>query len=149
MPQTSDLLRTRADSLAATVTVIGGHVTVRANANDAALDRDAWIFDGDRVVERPNGVEASFDRRAVALGRTARTEEIDAGDDLRLRSQPIRAAPGGPVVGAVVVGVSEESVELLRQEVLAGSVILGLLILFAGSLALRGAISGACARWGR
>ncbi len=141
--ETSSLLRTRADALAATVVVRAGHLRVRASADDGALDRDAWVLDGGRVVERPRGVDSSLDRRAVALGRAARTREVGAGDDFRLRSQPVRAGPGGRVVGAVVVGVSEEPVERLRQEVLAGSVILSLLILVAGALALRGAISGA------
>lgn len=140
--ETSNLLRTRADSLAATLVVRGDRLTVRANPNDAALDRDAWVLDGDRVIERPSGVNARLDRRAVALGRRATAREIDAGDDVRLRSQPV-TGPGGRTEGAVVVGVSEESVELLRKEVLAGSAILAVLILAAGALALRSAISGA------
>jgi signal transduction histidine kinase len=140
--ETSNLLRTRADGLAATLVVRGGRVVVRAGPNDAALDRDAWVFDGARVIERPSGVDPRVDRRAIALGRQAGTAEVEAGDDVRLRSQPVQGSDGKPA-GAVVVGVSEKSVELLREQVLAGSAVLGMLILVAGALALRSAISGA------
>jgi signal transduction histidine kinase len=140
--ETSDLLRTRADSLAATLVFRAGRVEVRDNPNDAALDRDAWVLDGDRVIERPPGVGPDVDRRAVALGRRGVSREADAGHDVRLRAQPVRGADGA-AVGAVVVGVSEESVERLREEVVLGSAILGVLILAAGALALRSAISGA------
>lgn len=139
----SSLLAARAQAQVAALDVTPRGVVVRETANDAVLDRQSWVFDGDRVVERPAGAPRALDAEAVALGRAGREAERDGPDDVRLRAEPVRAAGGGPPVGAVVVALSAEPLEHLQQQVLIGSVVLAGFVLLAGLLAIRGALSGA------
>jgi len=139
----SNQLRGEADAQVAALTVRDGHVHVRETPNDARLDRRAWVFDGPRVIERPENVPAEVEAAAEALGRAARVAERDASPgDLRLRAQPV-SAPHGRAVGAVVVAVPTEPLERLQKAVLAGSLVIAALILLAGGLALRTAIDRA------
>jgi signal transduction histidine kinase len=116
---------------------------VREAVNDEILDRHAWVFDGDRVVERPTGVPRALDREAVALGRARRRAEREGPGDVRLQATPVSAAAGGPAVGAVVVSLAAEPLERLQQQVLLGSIVISLLVLLAGGLTTRSAVSGA------
>ena len=141
--ETSTVLRARAEAQLATLTVTRDRVVVRESPNDAVLDRQAWVFERGRVLERPAAVPPALDRAAVALGRSGGVHERDAGDDMRLRVVPA-AVPGARApTGAVVVGVSVASVERLQKAVLLGSLVLAALVLVAGALAMRGAIDGA------
>jgi two-component system heavy metal sensor histidine kinase CusS len=67
------LLQTRVDAEIAALTVRDGHVVVRNSPDDQSLDREAWIFDGARVIERPAGGNRAVDRAAMRLGRAGRT----------------------------------------------------------------------------
>jgi signal transduction histidine kinase len=140
----SDLLRGRAAALISSLEVTATAVVVRETANDSTNDRLSWVFDGDRVIERPRGVSASLDRAAVALGRRGVVaERDDAPTDVRLRAQPVRARGSNTRVGAVVVGASVEPFERIQRAVLVGSLVVAALILVAGWLAIRSAIDGA------
>lgn len=139
----SSLLRERAQAQIAALDVTAAGVRVRETANDAVLDRQSWVLDGRRVVERPLGAPAALDAKAVALGRAGRTAERDGPDEVRLRAEPVRASRGGAAVGAVVVALSAEPLELLQQQVLVGSLVIAGLVLLAGLVAIRGALSGA------
>jgi signal transduction histidine kinase len=137
--EASSLLRARADAQLAAVTVQGGHVRVHESPNDAFLDRQSWVLQDGRVIERPRGVSAALDRAAIALGRQVGTRESEGPDDTRLRTQPVATASAG----AVVVGLSVAPFETLQAEVLVGSLVVAALVTLAGYLAIRSAVDGA------
>lgn len=139
----SGLLHAHAQAQIAALTVTGGGVRIRETANDTALDRRAWILDGQKVIERPNGVPAALDRAAVALGRARRSVDTAGPGDTHLLARSVTARRGGPAVGAVVVARSDAPVEALQQEVLVGSIAITLLVLLAGGVAIRSAVDGA------
>ena len=134
------LLQTRVDAELAALTVRDGHVVVRNSPDDRSLDREAWIFDGSRVVERPAGGDPAVNRAAMRLGRAGRAASAHAADDVAIRAEPVVA--DGKRVGTVVVAMSVEGVERLRRYVLLGSLVLAGLLLLAGWLAIRGAVDG-------
>jgi signal transduction histidine kinase len=135
------LLQSRVDAEIAALTVRDGHVVADTSPDDKSLDREAWIFDGSRVIERPAGGDPAVNRAAMRLGRAGRTAETQAGDDVAIRAQPVIF--GGRQVGTVVVAMSVEGVERLQRYVVLGSVVLAALLLLAGWLAIRGAVDGA------
>ncbi len=135
------LLRARAEAQIAALDVSRGRVVVRASANDRVLDREAWVFDGARLIERPRGVPADVERVAVRMGRAGSLATREAGHDERLRAAPVRV--GGRQIGAVVVGISDESVERLEGSILLGSLVLATLLLLAGFWTLRRVVDGA------
>jgi signal transduction histidine kinase len=139
----TSVMRANADSQISALIVTPTSVRVRETANDDVLDRRSWVFDGDRVIERPPGASPELDRIATRLGRTRKTTEEEGPDDVRLRSEPVRAEGIDEPVGAVVVSYSTESVERLQREVLVGSVVLAALVMLAGALAIRSALNGA------
>jgi signal transduction histidine kinase len=116
---------------------------VRETANDAAMDRRAWVLGTGRVLERPAQVPRALDRAAVSLGRRGRDAEANGPDDEYLLARAVRPAGGGPAVGSVVVARSGDPVETLQQTVLFGSMAIALLILAAAAVAIRNAIDGA------
>jgi signal transduction histidine kinase len=137
------LLHGRAEAQVAALTVTPAGVRVRETPNDTLLDRQSWVLDANRVVERPAGVDPALDRLAVALGRVRRAADRRGPDQTRLLAVPV-SAPGraGPI-GAVVVALSVRPLERLEQEVLLGSCVVAALILLAGGLAIRSAVDGA------
>jgi signal transduction histidine kinase len=141
--ETSSVLRANADAQVAALTITAGAIKVRTAPNDATLDRRSWVFDGDRVLERPAGVSSELDAAAVALGHRRRVAEVDGPGDTRLRAEPLVAPGSRAPVGAVVVAMSLQSLERLQQEVLLGSLVIAALVLIAGSLAIRSALNGA------
>src|SRR3954454_9001205 len=130
--ETHHLLRERAAGQVAALRVGARGVTVRESPNDDALDRRAWILDGDRVVERPAGVNSEVDRLAVRLGRAGRVVERRAAGDVALRAEPVYPDGASNPAGSVVVALSVESVEQLEAAVLIGSLVAGALVLIAG-----------------
>ncbi len=140
---TSSLLQARADALTSAIDVSASRVRVRESQNDAGLDRQSWVFERGRVVERPAGIARDVDAAAVALGAAKRTVEQDAPQELRLRAVPLFAPGAAEPTGALVVGISVASVERLQKAVGLGSLALAGLILLAGALATRGAVDGA------
>jgi len=141
--EVSSVMRANADSQVSALIVTPTGVHVRETANDGVLDRRSWVFDGDRVIERPPGATAELDRIASRLGRARRTAEAEGPHDVRLRAEPVRAEGRAEPVGAVVVSYSTESLERLQKEVLVGSVVLAALVMLAGALAIRSALNGA------
>lgn len=141
--ETDNLLKARADAQIAALDVTTNGVRVREVANDATLDREAWVFSGQTEIERPANVSPALEEQALELGRAAVNQTVDGPDDLRLRAQQIRARGTNEVKGTVVVGTSTEAVEDLRQEVLIGSLALAVLVLLAGTLVTRSAVDGA------
>ena len=141
--EVTSVMRANADSQISALIVTPTSVRVRETANDDVLDRRSWVFDGDRVIERPPAASPQIDRIATRLGRARTAAEEKAPDDVRLRAEPVRAPGVAEPVGAVVVSYSTESVERLQKEVLVGSVVLSALVMLAGALAIRSALNGA------
>lgn len=140
----SGLLKAQAEAQIAALTIsAAGRVVVRETPNDPTLDRGSWVFDRQRVLERPRGASAALARAALALGRTRRVVERDGPGDLQLRAQPVFAHRNRTPVGAVVVARSGAPLERVEQQVLIGSVVIALLVLSAGGLAIRNAVQGA------
>ena len=137
------LLSGRAEAQVAALTVTPTAVRVRETPNDTLLDRQSWVLDGDRVVERPAGVAPALDRAAVALGRTRRSADARGPDQTRLLAVPVSAPGATDPIGGVVVALSVRPLERLEQEVLTGSIVVAALILLAGGLAIRRAVDGA------
>jgi signal transduction histidine kinase len=141
--QASSILHARAQAQLAEVRVTPRGVTVQESTTDDVLDRSAWVLAGDRVVERPTGVDARLERTAEALARPGRAAERDAPGDLRLRAAPVRAAGSGAPVGTVVVGYAMAPLERVQHEVLSASIVFAALVLLAGGFATRRALDGA------
>lgn len=141
--ETDDLLKARAETQVAALRVTSRGVRVRKVVNDRTLDHEAWVLDGDRVIERPEHASPELDAKAIALGREAQAQTVEGPDDVRVRVVPVRPRGSEQVVGAVVVGVSKDQVERLQGVVLVGSVVVALLVLAAGGLVIRRAIDGA------
>jgi signal transduction histidine kinase len=140
---TSRLLATRADAQIAALSVTPTGVSVRRAVNDETLDAHAWIFDRGRLIERPAGVPAALDRRAVSLGALAVRRDTDAPGEVRLRTVPLTVAGSRRVVGTIVVEVSTAPFHDLQRKVLVGSVAVALLILLGGVVAIGRALHGA------
>lgn len=138
-----NLLRARADAQIAALEVTPSGLRVRDAANDAQLDRDAWIVSEGRVIERPVDASPATDRAAVNLARAGRTGAADGPAATRLYASAVRSPDRAKVLGTVVVATSTEAVKDLRQEVLIGSLVLAALVLVAGGLAIRTAVDGA------
>ena len=73
-------------------------------ANDDVLDRQAWVFEGGRVLERPAGRRPALDarRRGARSFGAARRRARGPTTTSELRAQPSAGATAAPV-GAVVV----------------------------------------------
>lgn len=140
---TSSLLSGRADAQIAALEVTTTGIHERNAPNDAVLDRQSWVLEGQRVKERPAGVARDLDQAAIALGRTLTSSQRDGPDDIRLLTRPVFAEGSRDPAGSVVVGVSVAPSEKLRKEVLVGSFVLAGLVLLAGWLAIRSAVDGA------
>jgi signal transduction histidine kinase len=141
--EASARLHALAQTQLAALSVTPAGIKVRETANDAALDRQAWVLDGDRVLERPVGVAPAVDRAAVALGRERRRVDREVPEDVRLRAEPVRLPGRSAATGAVVVAFSVTSLESLQKWVLLGSLVIAALVLAAGGLATRSAVDGA------
>ncbi|MCW2968763.1 MAG: histidine kinase, partial [Solirubrobacteraceae bacterium] len=139
----SAVLRTRVEAQQATLEIEGGRVTLHEAPNDAALDHGAWVFEGSRVVERPPDPSPKVRAAVARLSHVQRRTDHTVDETARLLAVPIRASAHGPVIGAVVVGVSLLPYEHTERIALTGSLVLSVFVLLAGSLAVRWAIGSA------
>jgi signal transduction histidine kinase len=140
--QQSSQLNDRAQALLASLEVRGGHVIARDAPNDATLDRQSWVLDGSKVLERAATADRELDAEAIRLGRAGVAGDYEGPSDTRLRVQPV-TAEDGTTVGAVVVAISEESLERVQKAVLLGSLVIAALVILAGGLAVNSALNGA------
>ncbi|MEA2136021.1 MAG: hypothetical protein QOC68_3930 [Solirubrobacteraceae bacterium] len=132
--------RLRAQAAAATTTVVahGGRLTLRESPDDAALDRQVWVYDGRRVIERP-AAPASVQRAADALAGHSREFRDLPGREFRLYAVPVNA--GGRRLGTVVAGQSLAAYDRTTDLALVGSLALGV-VLLAAVLALTSLLIG-------
>jgi signal transduction histidine kinase len=138
----SAVLRNRAAAQLATLDLSHGGIRTVEGTSDAALDRDAWVISGARVIERP-AVETAAAARAVSeLAAVPRATEKTVAGSIRLRAVPVRG-PGGDRRGTVVVGVSLVPYDHTRRIALVGTAILSLLLLAGAAIAVRWAVGSA------
>jgi two-component system, OmpR family, sensor kinase len=138
----SSRLRERADAQLALVSVERGRVVVRDAADDGALDEQAWVFAGGRVVRRPAAAQ-ELQRAADALANVSGASERSVGDRVRLRAEPAYASDRRRRIGTVVVGASLVPYEHTERIALLGTVLLDVFVLGAGVLLARRAVGKA------
>ncbi len=125
-------LRARAAAATTTTTIAGGRVTVHESPDDAAIDRDVWIYERGRSLLRPPG-DPQLQRAADALALTPGAYFATSDDGIRLHS--VALTDRGRTVGSVVVGQSLGPYDETTDLALAGSVALGgLLIVLVAAL---------------
>jgi signal transduction histidine kinase len=100
-------LREQASAAATTVRVRDGHLVVREQPGEDVLDRQVWVYDGRRAVERPQ-TSPRLQRKADSLA--GRSEVfLEAPRDVRLYARAIRS--GGRQVGTLVTGQSIAAID--------------------------------------
>ncbi|MEU9319011.1 ATP-binding protein [Streptomyces sp. NPDC048295] len=133
--QADDVLRTRAEAVAATVDVRpDGRLVVREPAEDRALDAGVWIFQGGRVIEKPPTAPAGLEARAARLaGRREAFGDTGSPGAWRLYAFPLDtpARQGHPPAqaGTVVSSVSLDPYRSTADTALIGSITLAVLLL--------------------
>jgi signal transduction histidine kinase len=122
----------RARSLAAaavtTVTYANGRLRVHESADDAAVDRRVWIYQGTRAVERPPAA-TGLQRAADALAGRAHVFHDVPGADVRLYAAPVLVAERQ--VGTVVAAQSLAAYDRTTDLALLGSLALAVVLLAA------------------
>ncbi|MFB6871259.1 ATP-binding protein [Streptomyces sp. NPDC056323] len=133
--QADDVLRTRAEAVAATVDVRpDGRLVVREPAEDRALDAGVWIFQGGTVIEKPPTAPPGLEARAARLaGRPGTFADAGGAGSWRLYAFPVdapaRQGHAPAPVGTVVSSVSLDPYRSTADTALAGSIALALLLL--------------------
>jgi len=124
-------LRSKTAAAATTAPVRAGRVVVRDSPNDAAVDREVWVYQGVKAIVRPPG-GPTLQRTADVLAQQARGFTETPDGEMRLHAAAL--TDRGRRVGAVVVAESLEAYDKTTDVALAGSVALGglLLMLVAG-----------------
>jgi signal transduction histidine kinase len=135
-------LRERADAALATVSLQHGHVVVRDAVDDAALDQQAWVFAGGRLVRRPEA-RSHAQRAAESLANVTRVTETTVGSTVRLRAEPLAAPDSHRHIATVVVGASLAPYEHTERIALLGTLLLDAFVLAAGALLARRAVGKA------
>ncbi|MFJ1611333.1 ATP-binding protein [Streptomyces sp. NPDC088846] len=133
--QADDVLRTRAEAVAATVDVRpDGRLVVREPAEDRALDAGVWIFQGGTVVEKPPTAPVGLEAQAARLaGRRETFAGTEGPGSWRLYAFPVDtpARQGHPPTqaGTVVTSVSLDPYRSTADTALVGSIALAVLLL--------------------
>jgi signal transduction histidine kinase len=131
-------LRVQASAAATTVDARDGRLTVRDSSGDAALDRQVWVYEGSRAIERP-AAAASLQRTADALAGRSRVFRDLPSAEFRFYALPISS--GGRRLGTVVAGQALAAYDRTTDLALIGSLALGALLL-AAVLALTSLLIG-------
>jgi len=124
-----NLLHERATTVLRGLGTIDGRLSVIEAPDQGAVDSQTWIFDGEKALERPPHSDPRNQRDAERLARSGSGFTTVAATDTRLGAVPVRRA--GRRLGAVVVGTSERPYASTVSTALAGSLILGVLVLAA------------------
>jgi signal transduction histidine kinase len=121
-------LRAQAAAVATTVRVRAGRVSVVEGPGDAALDRQAWVYEGTRALERAPG-DAEVQRSADALAGRAHVHHDLPDREFRLYAAPVLS--GGRQVGTVVTGLSLAAYDRTVDLAQIGSIAFGAVLLAA------------------
>jgi signal transduction histidine kinase len=121
-------LRSQAAAAATTITVTGGRLHVRESPDDAAVDRQVWVYEGRRALLRAAAPQ-QIQRAADALaGRSDVYKEV-GDDDVRLYAAAV--TDHGRHVGTVVAGLSLAAYNRTTGVALIGSLALASILLLA------------------
>jgi signal transduction histidine kinase len=121
-------LRSRAAAAATTVSHENGRLTVHESADDAAVDRQVWIYEGTRVLERP---PAPVDLQRAADALAGRTGVFDDAPDGDVRLYAAAVTDRGRQVGTVVTAQSLSAYDRTTDLALIGSLALAGVLLAA------------------
>src|SRR3954447_22012504 len=138
----SSVLRNRAAAQLATLDLRHDGIRTVEGPTDAALDHDAWVFAGSRVVEKPAVVSPATARAVARLASAPHATDRTVPGSIRLRAVPVRA-PTGERRGTVVVGISLVPYEHTRRIALVGTAILSFLLLAGAAVAVRWSVRSA------
>ncbi|PVE11898.1 ATP-binding protein [Streptomyces scopuliridis] len=129
--QADDVLRTRAEAVAATIEPRpDGRFVIHEPSEDQALDAGVWIYQGRHAIEKPPGVPAALQQRADRLAGQADTfAEVSDPSDTRLYALPVKDADGREQVGTVVTSVGLDPYRSTADSALTASVVLAVLLL--------------------
>ncbi|MFB6978348.1 ATP-binding protein [Streptomyces scopuliridis] len=149
--QADDVLRTRAEAVAATIEPRpDGRFVIHEPSEDQALDAGVWIYQGRRAIEKPPGAPAALRQRADGLAGQAGTfAEVGDPTDARLYALPVKDADGHKQVGTVVTSVGLDPYRSTADSALTASVVLAVLLLGTVYLLTRLAVRRALRPVGR
>src|SRR4051794_10375366 len=132
------VLRTRALAQLANIETTSHGFRVGDGAHDAALDRSAWIYQGDIAIERPAVPTPAVEHAVENLVGVPRRVQQTVGTT-RLMAVPIHH----PTPGTIIVGISLVPYQHTERIALIGSTVLSLFLLLAALLAVRWSVSSA------
>ncbi len=125
------LLRTRASSELALLSLKNGRITEAKTEDDGLADNEAWIFQHGKPVDRPRE-RTPLDAAAAKLALTPGARVDVPASDVRLYSIPV--VIDGVREGMLVTGISYAPYEQAEHRAVLGSLVLALIMLaLAGS----------------
>jgi signal transduction histidine kinase len=128
------VLHARADAVLSSLETDHGRLVVREAPDEAAIESDAWVFSGRRLVEGPRSSPAT-NRAAFALAGGPRRHFDVPGRDTRLYAVPV--VSDGKRLGTVVAGISLVPYEHNEHVALVASLILVAVLLLLVALVAR------------
>src|SRR5437879_1414585 len=145
--EASNALVARSSAELAAVRRSGDRLSVPEINDGAAVDGQAWVFAGRRVLERPRAPVAN-ERAAISLDRGGRRRSLDvAATETRLYAVPI--VIDGRRLGTVVAAVSLRPYNRTEKIALIASLLLGVVVLVVVGAAARLLIAEALRPVGR
>jgi signal transduction histidine kinase len=121
-------LRSHAAAAATTVRADPRGLTLRESPNDGAIDARVWVFEGDKVIERPVTV-AALDRGAAKLAGHSHEYATVANPETKLYA--LALTHQGLPVGTVVAAESLATYDRTSDVALTASLALGAFVLIA------------------
>jgi signal transduction histidine kinase len=115
------IVQARASAELAVLHVSHGQISLGEAPDQAAPDRQVWVFHGTRALEAPRAADADNEAAAMLALGPRRLYDVPA-TDTRLYAIPVIS--NGRRLGAVVAGVSLAPYEQTRRTALVSSVIL-------------------------
>jgi two-component system, OmpR family, sensor kinase len=143
----NNVVEARASAEVAALHVVNGHIVLPEAPDEGVHDSQIWVFDGQRVLERPSAAPDENERAAAARAEAAGGFREVSETQTRMYSAPV--VQNGRRVGTVVAGVSLRPYEQTERTAVIASVLLALIVLLAVALAARWLISRALEPVGR
>jgi two-component system, OmpR family, sensor kinase len=129
----NEVLRARAAAELSSLKTQNGKIVVSEAPDQAAIESDAWVFSGYRVLERPRA-KPQVTRAAAALAGGPRRRLDLPSQDVRLYAVPV--VSGGKRLGTVVSAISLVPYEHTQHVALVASLItVGVLLVIVALLA--------------
>lgn len=129
----NEVLRARAAAELSGLNTRNGKIVVSEAPDQAAIESDAWVFSGYRVLERPRA-KPEVTRAAAALAGGPRRRLDLPSQDVRLYAVPV--VSGGKRLGTVVSAISLVPYEHTQHVALVASLItVGVLLVIVALLA--------------